>query len=281
MTRIEWTDETWNPTVGCERCSPGCDHCYAIRVAAREMQPAHAGLTHTAITTAATQGASGVARKDWTGEVRLLPERLDQPLRWRKPRRVFVDSMSDLFHPDVPEPFLNRVFRTMRMAQQHTFQVLTKRPQRMASYLAALTDRSHHYPLSNAWLGTSVETQRYADLRIPHLLATPAAVRWLSIEPLLGPVDLTPWLRRISDEAREASPYEWDTSHRIDWVVVGGESGRGARPMEREWAQDIVEQCRHWGVPVFVKQLGTVLGGKNHHDIETFPAGLQVREYPT
>lgn len=273
-TEISWTDETWNPTVGCSRVSPGCDHCYAIRVAQREMQPAHVGLT--------IRGRSTVDPRptlpDWTGEVRCLPDRLDTPLRWRKPRRVFVDSMSDLFHPEVPREFIGQVFGTMCGAEQHTFQVLTKRPQRMAKLLGDWERVNWTWrrsdglwcgpiagPLPNVWLGTSVENQRYADLRIPHLLATPAAVRFLSMEPLLGPVNMLPWLRR---------------GKRVDWVIIGGESGPGARPMELEWAQDIVDVCRQYGVAVFVKQLGTVAGGKHHQDIETFPAGLRVREFP-
>jgi protein gp37 len=236
---IEWTDETWNPIVGCERCSPGCDHCYAIRVAAREMQPAHVDLTERAHRPAISTTSDGSAL-DWTGEVRLLPDRLEAPLRWRKPRRCFVCSMSDLFHPDVPDDYIAAIWEVMLYANQHTFQILTKRPQRMARLVGRR--------LPNVWVGTSVENQRYADLRIPHLLATPAAVRFLSIEPLLGPVDLEAYLL---DE-----PEHEELGPRLDWVIAGGESGPGARPMHPEWVRSIRDQCTDAGVPFFFKQWG-------------------------
>lgn len=225
MSAIEWTDETWNPTVGCSRVSPGCDHCYAIGVAHRAMQPAHEGLT--------------IKRKgeptDWTGEVRLLPDRLDVPLRWRKPRRVFVDSMSDLFHRDVCSHFIGSVFRTMARCPQHTFQVLTKRPQRMCAWVNANNEITVP-TLPNVWLGTSIESDLYT-WRADHLRATPAAVRFLSLEPLLGPLpslDLTG----------------------IDWVIVGGESGPGSRPMHPTWVRDIRDRCTDAGVAFFFKQWG-------------------------
>ncbi|HRE01603.1 MAG TPA: DUF5131 family protein, partial [Ilumatobacteraceae bacterium] len=178
-TQIEWTDETWNPVVGCSELSPGCDHCYAVGVAHREMQPAHVGLT--------------IGRK-WTGEVRCLPDRLDTPLRWRKPRKVFVNSMSDLFHPSVPAEFIRSLFETMAACPQHTFQVLTKRPQRLPQMFRNLDGRTEPLPtLPNVWIGTSIETDRYA-FRANALRATSAVVRFLSLEPLLGPLpslDLT------------------------------------------------------------------------------------------
>lgn len=241
-TAIEWTDETWNPVVGCSKTSPGCDNCYAIGVAHRAMQPAHEGLT--------IRTERGT---DWTGEVRCLPERLEQPLRWRKPRKVFVNSMSDLFHPSVPYRFIREVFNTMRCCNgqvtangkrmpSHTFQVLTKRPQRMAQLAR---DRSLGFnperPPANVWLGTSIESDRYA-FRANHLRATPAAVRFLSLEPLLGPLpslDLTG----------------------IDWVIVGGESGPGARPMHPQWVRDIRDRCIDAGVPFLFKQWGAWVEG--------------------
>jgi protein gp37 len=244
---IEWTNATWNPVTGCDRTSVGCDNCYALTLAKRLKamgQPKYQ--------------RDGDPRTSGPGFGLTCHEKeLATPLRWRKPRRVFVNSMSDLFHPDVPEAFIARVHDTMAIATQHTFQVLTKRPQRMATVLGDLT------VLPNVWLGTSVENQRYADLRIPHLLRTPAAVRFLSIEPLLGPVDLSAWMDNL-----------------IDWVIIGGESGHGARPMEFDWAATIVEQCTKAGVAVFVKQLGTIAGGTHHHEIDTFPRALRVRQYP-
>ena len=242
MSSIEWTDETWNPTVGCSKVSPGCDGCYAIGVAHRAMQPAHQGLTIR----------RPGERPDWTGEVRCLPDRLDTPLRWRKPRRVFVDSMSDLFHAKVPTDFTAEVFATMALAEQHTFQVLTKRPQRMAQLLATdsfvdevdsarlrrdpLSFRLADWPRPNIWLGTSIESDRYT-WRADHLRATPAAVRFLSLEPLLGPL---PSLNLDG----------------IDWVIVGGESGPGARPMHPDWVREIRDRCVDAGVAFFFKQWG-------------------------
>lgn len=255
---IEWTDETWNPTVGCSRVSPGCDSCYAIRVAARGMSDAHRGLTKDG---------------DWTGEVRCLPERLDTPLRWRRPRRVFVDSMSDLFHPSVPDEFIGSVWNTMALTPWHTYQVLTKRPRRMAELLSKWAADGWHWrrsdlvwcgpvpgPLPNVWLGTSVEDQHQADRRIPHLLAAPAAVRFLSCEPLLGPVSLrwAKWHDYWPDGWRERGEVQnhLDGARRLDWVIVGGESGPRARPMHPAWARDLRDECVEAGVPFHFKQWG-------------------------
>lgn len=228
-TTIEWTEETWNPTVGCSRVSPGCDGCYAISVAHRAMQPAHEGLTIK----------RPGERTDWTGVVRCLPERLEVPLRRRRPTMFFVDSMSDLFHPDVPDEFLLKVWGKLAVTPRHTYQILTKRPQRMADFMRAAVERWGDGSLTilrHVWLGTSIESDRYA-FRADHLRATPAAVRFLSLEPLLGPLpslDLTG----------------------IDWVIVGGESGPGARPMHPDWVRDIRDRCVAAGVPFFFKQWG-------------------------
>lgn len=243
MTKIEWTDETWNPVTGCTAISRGCDHCYAARVASGRLRhlPAYEGL--------AVGGR-------FTGEVRLHPDRLGMPLEWRRPRRVFVNSMSDLFHASVPDEFIGQVWGVMALGEHHTFQVLTKRPQRMSRVLndpsptfrdAMAAERNAGsealfapgWPLQNVWLGTSIEGQDWADRRIPHLLDTPAAVRFLSVEPLLGPVDLSPWL-----------------SDGIGWVIVGGESGPNARPMQPEWAREVRDQCVAAGVPFLFKQWG-------------------------
>lgn len=220
---IEWTDETWNPTVGCSRVSPGCTHCYAIGVAHRAMQPAHAGLTE--------RTERGI---DWTGEVRCLPERLEVPLRWRRPRRVFVDSMSDLFHPSIPAEFIADVWDVMARCPQHIFQILTKRPQRAVAAVPWRLDGRN--PLPNVWVGTSIESDRYA-FRADHVRSTPAAVRFLSLEPLLGPVP----------------SLDLD---RIDWVIVGGESGPGARPMHVGWVRDIRDRCFRAEIPFLFKQWG-------------------------
>jgi protein gp37 len=221
-TAIEWTEETWNPTTGCDRISEGCDHCYIERTIPFRREG---------------------RRFDEKGRmgVRLHPERLDKPLHWRKPRRVFVNSLSDLFHADVPDWFVIRVLRVMEEADRHTFQILTKRPQRMAALLSRLHDEwdendAGWFPAPNVWLGTSIESNKYA-WRARHLYETPAAVRFLSLEPLLGPL---PSLDLMG----------------IDWVIVGGESGPGARPMDPEWARDIRDRCDEVGIPFFFKQWG-------------------------
>lgn len=221
---IEWTSATWNPTTGCDRVSPGCDHCYALTLAKRLRAAGNPRYQH-----------DGDPRTSGPGfGLALHPDKLDQPLRWRRSRLVFVNSMSDLFHQDVPEAFIRRVFDVMAQAGQHQFQVLTKRPGRMASVVR----RVQPEPLPNVWLGASVEDQRWARIRIPKLLETPAAVRFLSCEPLLGPVDLSTWL--------------W----RIDWIIVGGESGPGFRSMQASWARRLRDQSVLSGVPFFFKQWG-------------------------
>ncbi len=267
-TSIEWTDATWNPVRGCTRVSPGCENCYAERQAARFRGPggAYEGLVRT--------HANGEPR--WTGEIKLLPELLDQPLRWRRPRRIFVNSMSDLFHDGIPDEFIDRVFAVMDVASHHTFQILTKRPARMLEYLTdpRLSGRilALHYealgirsptgrkaladdwtlPIRNCWFGVSVENQETADERIPLLLDTPAAIRFLSVEPLLDRVSLTD-LRGVGFDAL----YGVDHGRRkINWVIVGGESGPRARPCDVAWIRSIVAECKAAGCPVFVKQLG-------------------------
>lgn len=264
-SKIEWTDATWNPTRGCSRVSPGCDHCYAMGIAYRFSGPdkPFEGLA---------QLRKG--KPDWTGNARLVPEMLSVPLRWRKPRRVFVNSMSDLFHPSLPDAQIDAVFGVMwaclylgkDCVPGHVFQVLTKRPERAAEYLSSdrraawaqaavaygggvnpdgLYDQVMYYdgPHPRIWLGTSVENQECADKRIPELLACLAAVRFISAEPLLGSLNL----REVRCPLGSPS---------VDWVIVGGESGHGARPFDIAWARLIVDQCKAAGVPCFVKQLG-------------------------
>jgi len=236
-TGIEWTDATWNPVTGCTKVSPGCDHCYAETFAER------------------FRGVPG-HHFERGFDVVLRPERLDIPLRWKKPRRIFVNSMSDLFHDAVPDEFIARVFAVMSQARQHTFQVLTKRHGRMRSLLSSerwphlvareafamdrrIGEEPFRLPLPNVWLGVSAEDQQRAAMRIPALGETPAAVRWVSFEPLLGSVFI---------------PGEW--LEFLDWAVVGGESGRGARPMHPDWARLLRDQCRAAGIPFLFKQWG-------------------------
>lgn len=257
-TSIEWTESTWNPISGCSKVSQGCKNCYAERDWARlQHLPAYAGRAFT--------------------DVAMHADRLEQPLRWRRPKRIFVNSMSDLFHADVPDDFIDKVFAVMALAKQHTFQILTKRPDRMRAYLfhgaraelvgieaEALSGLDRHteamsqrwpFPLPNVWLGVSVEDQASADDRIPLLLQTPAAVRWISAEPLLGPVSLP--FERIGHWNALAikSNQPWATT-RLHWVVVGGESGPKARPMHPEWVRSLRDQCSVAGVPLLFKQWG-------------------------
>jgi protein gp37 len=256
-TSIEWTDCSWNPIVGCTEISPGCANCYAARLAATRLRetPQYKGLAiahPTRFVELLDEGAGCKPR--WTGEVRLLGERLEEPLDWRKPRRIFVCDMGDLFHEGVEDEWILQVWGIMAGSPQHTFQILTKRAERMRQWLAKFmaevretgSTEKDPVPLQNVWLGVSVENQHFADERIPLLLATPAAVRWISCEPLLGPVH--PWGEWLYKLPRR------DT--KLDWVVCGGESGPNARPMDPHWAISLRDQCQSAGVPFFFKQWG-------------------------
>ena len=234
-SNIEWTEMTWNPVTGCTKISQGCKHCYAERMAKRLK-------------------AMGSGRYENGFRVTLHPDSLDAPRRWRQPRVVFVNSMSDLFHEDVPLAYIERVFVTMRDCPRHTFQVLTKRSERLA-------ELAPHLPWpSNVWMGVSVEDARVIH-RIDDLRHVPAAVRFLSLEPLIGPL--------------ESLPLEG-----IHWVIVGGESGPRARPLRSAWVESIFRQCRAAGVPFFFKQWGGVrkdLTGRqlNGRTYDELPAAAQ------
>lgn len=227
-TKIEWADKVWNPVTGCTKVSEGCRNCYAELMASRFWKD-----------------------RKFT-EVRIHPERLGQPLDWGKPARVFVNSMSDLFHPDIPFEFIDEVFHIMRVADQHKYMILTKRPEIMLKFVAWQKKNSVRFDWKtahkNIWLGVSVEDQKTADQRIPLLLETPAAVRFVSCEPLLGEVDLKGWIYKNG---------MWvNGQNRIDWIIVGGESGKNARPMHPGWVRSIQDQCENAGVPFFFKQWG-------------------------
>jgi protein gp37 len=254
---IEWTDATWPVTTGCDDASPGCLNCYSKRDSHRLAGNPNAKVS--AAYSGTTERRDGGPIR-WTGKLNLMRDRLDWPFKWKKPRRIFVGNMSDLFHPAVPDEFIDDVFRVMSKAQHHTFQVLTKRAERMAEFCLKRWDERHEnpvwHPLKNVWCGVSVENQKYADERIPHLLKTPAAVRFLSCEPLLGPIDLK--LTEWQQDGPDQSPYNQLTTagQGLSWVIVGGESGHGARPMKPEWARKIRDDCHAAGVAYFHKQNG-------------------------
>ncbi|MFA6310638.1 MAG: phage Gp37/Gp68 family protein [Sterolibacterium sp.] len=262
-TKIEWTDATWNIITGCSVVSAGCKHCYAMKLAGTRLQhhPSRAGLT---IDTA--------AGPVWNGQVRFNNEWLDQPLRWCRPRRIFVCAHGDLFHEGVPDEWLDRVFAMMALCPQHTFQVLTKRPARMLAYLTKsemeIRDAIKYsefapamrWPLPNVHLGVSIEDQPTADERVQQLLQTPAAVRWVSAEPLLGAVDLRPYLDWSFANADMSRPD-------VDWVVVGGESGTNARPMHPDWVRSLRDQCAAADVAFLFKQWGEFGPGENGHRV--------------
>lgn len=273
-TKIEWTDATWNPVRGCTRTSSGCQACYAERITARFSKP---GQPYEGLAEMTAAGSR------WTGKLRLIEERLDDPIRWRKPRRIFVNSMSDLFHEQLEVDDIARVWAVMLLVPHHTFQILTKRAERMR---AILTDPAFYdlvmrfatakrrtlprnlqvFGISNPtarptpwiWLGVSIEDQRTADGRIPHLLRTPAAVRVASCEPLLGPIDLfacgglnTVTRAMMFEHETDRASADW-----LDWVIAGGESGLGARPMHPDWARSLRDQCQAAWTPFFFKQHG-------------------------
>ncbi|OFW44763.1 MAG: hypothetical protein A3J29_07965 [Acidobacteria bacterium RIFCSPLOWO2_12_FULL_67_14b] len=331
-TSIEWTDRTWNPVTGCTKVSPGCAHCYAETIAKRLWSTSYSpvacevGDPREAVRDAArvhllgNSGQPGLRFREFT-DVRTHEDRLLAPLSWRKPARIFVNSMSDLFHEDVPDPFILGVMDVIRQCPRHTFQVLTKRPARMRDLMSRLRfdytgdgrmwladavalDRDRQ-PISfarllkNLWLGVSVENQHFADERIPLLLRTPAAVRFISAEPLLGGIDVARFLDcgwGCRDNAAE--------KHTLDWVIVGGESGPQARACDVAWVRSIVQQCRAAGVAVFAKQLGARpyvdedLGGGRYREARDrsgyelalkdrkggdpveWPEDLRVREFP-
>lgn len=300
-SKIEWTDATWNPVTGCTRVSEGCRNCYiertpAFRIAGRKFE----------------HGSTGV---------QLHPDRLGQPLKWKRSRRIFVNSLSDLFHEDVPDDFILECLTVMAIAKHHTFQVLTKRPHRMLElvskwcaediylYWHAFSGEPREidsWPLPNVWLGVSIENQETANERIPLLLQTPAAKRFISAEPLLGPVELSGFVPSCA--CYENGEPHWDKptwqglftkticdGPQLDWVIVGGESGPGARPMHPDWARSIRDQCQAGGVPFFFKQWGEWAAMSQMPDGETpgcsdysrhapslvlHPDGQQNRTYP-
>ncbi len=312
---IQWTDATWNPIRGCSIVSPGCTNCYAMKQAHRMNHAATPGRPREGAYYGLTKMSSG--GPVWTGEVREVPELVELPLRWRKPRRIFVNSMSDLFHESVSIDFIVKVWEVMAATPQHTYQILTKRAGRMRGLVGEMEQTWMHggtrfrrdgspipWPLPNVWIGVSVEDQKRAEERIPDLLQTPAAVRFVSAEPLLGPLKFHPLNVRDSKYGMDRAAgiyalrgvYQLPDCHssephpKLDWVIVGGESGPRARPCEVEWIREIVRQCKAAKVPCFVKQLGKWVRGPNKsrvsltarkgEDPDEWPEDLRVREFP-
>lgn len=341
-SKIEWTEKTWNPVRGCSLVSAGCTNCYAMRQAHRFSGP---GQAYEGLTRLTSNGPV------WTGKVILAEDKLEEPLHWKKPARIFVNSMSDLFHESLPDEAIDKVFAVMALCPQHTFQVLTKRADRMYRYLTGTKHRARHFrrlgqypeplrldgiaarrsdircgivsiggregyesieglnwPLPNVWLGVSVENQETADERIPWLLKTPASVRWVSYEPAIGPVDFSMWHCECPVKCdQEGGQISCSTDGYLDWVIVGGESGPGARPFNIRWARDVIANAGD--VPVFVKQVGAkpyevngycsawpkgttlnfgpdlhveyLLKNKKGGLMEEWPEDLRIREYPT
>jgi protein gp37 len=293
-TQIEWTEATWNPITGCSLASPGCTNCYAMQLAGTRLAhiPSRAGLTRE---------VNG--NHVWTGEVRFNEQWLDQPLRWKRPRMIFVCAHGDLFHESVPDEWIDKAFAVMALAPQHTFQVLTKRAGRMRDFFRETTgwrariaellnelkpsplwngnvyqgwQNLHGRPdgLSNVWLGVSVEDQSRANERIPDLLATPAAIRWISAEPLLGPVNIIDamWARDGFSSIHAT----------IDWVVCGGESGTKARPMHPDWARNLRDQCKDSDTPFFFKQWGEFIPcvtDDDGHGLRCYPDGAECQAF--
>jgi protein gp37 len=310
-TKIEWTDATWNPITGCTVLTPGCTNCYAMRLAGTRLRnhPSRRGLT--------TMTKAGPV---WNGKVRLNDFWLDQPLKWKRPRMIFTCAHGDLFHESISYEWIDKVLAVMALTPHHTFQVLTKRAERMRDYCSGFANVGRGFdivdqersivggdeayfrrqkrsdgeatgftwPSRNVWLGVSCERQKEAEERIPFLLQTPAAIRFISAEPLLGPIHLRLQTSSPSDagvyrtvdaltgKRGHGGPCGWTPavdrpSANLDWVIVGGESGPGFRPMQELWASDIVEECTDAGIAVFVKQMA----GK-----APIPPDLLIRQFP-
>lgn len=320
MSKIQWTEKTWNPLIGCSKASAGCKNCYAERDAPRVLSRLEATAKSEKALATVEAYQKAVRRGDgtlrWSGVAVTIPHKLAEPLGWRKPMLVFVNSMSDLFHPTVADEYIAAIFGVMAATPHHTYQVLTKHPDRAAKWFQWVESKGGRrcekwddvepgimlghqserfgvawpkdtpvclsWPLPNVWLGTSVEDQANADARIPYLLQCPAAVRWVSYEPALGPVDFWPFFSDASGDGPRCNP---DGSPALGWIVVGGESGPGARPFDPTWAGSVITQCAEAGVPVFVKQMGSKPHGlklkdRKGGDMTEWFSGLRVRQWP-
>jgi len=326
-TKIEWSEFSWNPVVGCSKVSEGCLNCYAEKMAERLASIACSPKKKAPLTESELAYTNVVQMwhdpkiektywKGWNGKTAFVESALEKPLHWKKPRMIFVCSMSDLFHESVPFEWLDKVMAIIALCPQHKFQILTKQQKRMLEYytkpktlkgecvnnqilptvqfrvkkrVRTVVHHSQQYskqqlnmwdgrwPLPNLWLGVTCENQRTADERIPILLQIPAAVRFISFEPLLEDIDFN-LIERPNHF--HSTPYGWLKyfGKQIHWIIIGCESGPKRRPCKLEWVRNIVSQCKAANVPVFIKQLN--INGKVEHNIEKFPEDLRIREYP-
>jgi protein gp37 len=307
MTLIPYVDEVLPVTTGCTKCSPGCDNCYAARLAATRLKhlPQYEGLAEKSHLIDGDPFGDGY---DWSGEIRVNPEQLEKPLHWKQPKKIFVCHTSDLFHKDVPGVFINQVWNMMFNNPRHTYLILTKRPELLLQW-TEIKAQHCHWPIEDIWpdwfwLGTTVCNQEEAERNIPVLLQIPAAVRWVSIEPMLGPIDIVPymgyrtyrcgcrwhrteneWLHLSGDDALCLNCGELCEVHPgIDWVVLGGESGTNARPMHPDWARWVRDDCKSAGVPFYFKQWGSyVTEDQSPKDIvlpskSWFPDGWEIKK---
>lgn len=269
-SKIAWCDASWNPIIGCSKISEGCDHCYAETMARR--LGAMGRQEYLEVLTASHAPGNPFYKDGWNGKTTLIESRLEQPLGWKRPRRIFVCSMGDFYHQTVQLEWNVEVFRIIERCPHHTFMILTKRPGWMTEHL----ELRHAVP-ANAWLGVTVENQEWAVRRLPVLLRTPAVVRWVSLEPLLRPVDITRYLAEWTRKKVGDADYRQNIPA-LDWVVVGCESGPNRRPCPLAWVEGVVEQCREAAVPVFVKQIN--LNGRVSRDMTDWPEHLRVRQWP-
>ena len=250
-TKIAWTDETWNPVVGCSKVSEGCKNCYAEKMAYRLW----------CMGNGAYGSVMDIETNGWNGKVFCRKDRLEIPLHWRKPRMIFICSMGDLFHESVPFDFISQVFDVIRQGRKHIYQILTKRPERMADFIFAQWPQG--FRQCNLWLGVSVENQRNDYRYYDYLRKIPAAKTFISYEPLLSHIE---------------THFERTLYRKPDWTIIGCESGPKRRECKIDWVRDIVNQCKAASVPVFVKQLS--INGKVEHDMTKFPSDLQYQELP-
>lgn len=265
QSNIEWCDATWSPVTGCTPISPGCANCYAKTLAGR-FPKVHCRCNEL-------YGGHKLSREHPFGAVHIHPERLEIPLHWKKFRKIFVCSMGDLFHDDVPDEFIGEVSRVTVACYRHTFMILTKRPERMRKWVNKWKPSGVYGFLDNVWLGVTAENQEQADKRIPILLQIPAAVKFVSVEPMLEDVFIEPYLLSSYEKASHDPQMFGDEcrTNKLDWVICGAETGSKARPMQLSWALNLKTQCRAWNTPFFFKKAGNKIETPNNLNIKEFP----------